>query len=77
MALRTISASDFKARCLRILDDVQAGGEVVISKRGVPVARLVPVGNARTSLRGAWRGMVRVRGDIVAADWTHEFESVR
>lgn len=37
-----ISASEFKAKCLRLLDDVQrTGEELVISKRGRPIARLV------------------------------------
>lgn len=41
--MKTISASEFKAKCLAILDEVAAGGEVVtILKHGKPVARLVP-----------------------------------
>ena len=75
---RSINASEFKARCLRVLDDVQATGtEVVITKRGKPVARLGPIGPARGSLRGAWKGMVRIRGDIVHVDWSSDFEAVR
>jgi prevent-host-death family protein len=75
---KTINASDFKARCLRVLDDVQATRtEVVITKRGKPVARLGPIGLARGSLRGAWKGMCRIHGDIVRVDWSSEFESVR
>ena len=75
---KTINASDFKARCLRVLDDVQAtGSEVVITKRGKPVARLGPIGPARRSLRGAWKGMARIRGDIVHVDWSSDFEVVR
>ena len=41
---REISAGAFKARCLAIMDEVRdQGGEYVITKRGTPVARLVPV----------------------------------
>jgi prevent-host-death family protein len=77
-APRSINASEFKTRCLRVLDDVQATRvEVVITKRGKPVARLAPIGPARTSLRGAWKGMVRIHGDIVQVDWSSEFEAVR
>lgn len=77
-APRSINASEFKAQCLRVLDDVQATrGEVVITKRGKPVARLVPIGLARTSLRGAWKGMARTHGEIVHVDWSAEFEAVR
>jgi len=78
VAIKSINASDFKARCLKILDDVQAnGGEVVITKRGKPVARLAPIGPARRTLRGAWKGMARIRGDIVHVDWSSEFEAAR
>lgn len=75
---KSINASEFKARCLRVLDDVQATGiQVVITKRGKPVAKLSPIGPARKSLRGAWKGMVRIRGDIVQVDWSSDFEAVR
>ena len=73
-----INASDFKAHCLRVLDEVQATrNEVVITKRGKPVARLGPIGQASRSLRGAWKGMVKIRGDIVQVDWSTDFEAVR
>ena len=75
---KRINASDFKARCLRVLDDVhETRSEVVITKRGKPVARLSPIGPARQSLRGAWKGMVRITGDIVQVDWSSDFEAVR
>ncbi len=44
MTHRTITASRFKAECLGLLDDVaNTGQEVTVTKRGRPVARLVPV----------------------------------
>ena len=40
---RTMKATEFKAKCLRLMDEVSnGGGEIVITKRGVPVARLTP-----------------------------------
>lgn len=66
--METIKASDFKARCLAILDRVQATGEpVVITKRGRPVAELAPVRQTgpeypQTQLKGT----VTVLGDVVA-----------
>ena len=62
-----INASDFKARCLSILDRVKASGErVVILKRGQPVAELGPA----TQSLGRYpqlrlKGTVTVVGDIV------------
>jgi prevent-host-death family protein len=48
-----ISASQFKARCLALLDEVASGGgELVVTKRGKPVARVVPA-DERASLRGS------------------------
>jgi prevent-host-death family protein len=43
MRKQTIAASEFKARCLALLDDVAKNGhELVVTKRGKPVARVVP-----------------------------------
>jgi prevent-host-death family protein len=44
MVMQTISASQFKARCLALLDDVAlTGEEIVVTKHGRPVARVVAV----------------------------------
>lgn len=50
---RDIPAGEFKARCLAILDDVaETGEEVVVTKRGKPIARVVPLEPPR-SLKGS------------------------
>lgn len=42
--MRTIPATRFKAECLQLLDDVAASGEtIIVTKRGKPVARLLPL----------------------------------
>jgi prevent-host-death family protein len=58
--MKEISASEFKAKCLAILDDVDNDG-IVITKRGKPVAKLVPV-RPRTSahLIGSLKGQLIV-----------------
>lgn len=44
MARKAVNASKFKAECLGLLDEVaQTGQEIVVTKRGKPVARVVPV----------------------------------
>jgi prevent-host-death family protein len=49
--MRTIAAGEFKAKCLAVMDEVQATGQpVVVTKRGKPVARLTPVGPTRAPL---------------------------
>ena len=62
-----IPAGQFKARCLAIMDELNSrGGEYVITKRGVPVARLLPVRLERRPFLGSMKGTVKVRGDIVS-----------
>ncbi len=65
--MKTINASDFKARCLAILDDVHESGErVVILKRGRPVAVLVcPSDQDRGCAQAELDGTVEVIGDVV------------
>ena len=61
----TIAAGEFKARCLALLDRVAATGEpLVVTKRGRPVARVVP---ARATGQPSLRGSVSVRGDLAAS----------
>ena len=61
--LRT-AAGEFEARCLALLDEVAATGrEILVTKRGKPVARVIPVACApRMSLRGS----VTFHDDLVA-----------
>jgi prevent-host-death family protein len=63
---REIPAGEFKARCLALMDEVQrSGGEYVITKRGVPVARLLPASAERRPLLGSLKGTATTVGDIV------------
>ena len=67
---KTIAASEFKARCLELLDEVARTREpVVVTKRGKPVARLMPL---ETEHALSLEGSVRYGGDIVGPtdpDW--------
>ncbi|MEO7361863.1 MAG: type II toxin-antitoxin system Phd/YefM family antitoxin [Gemmatimonadaceae bacterium] len=59
-ARRFISASEFKARCLELMDEVNATrAELVITKHGAAVARLVPMADGAASAFGFLRGTVR------------------
>ena len=65
--MRTIKASEFKAKCLKIMDEVAASGEpVVITKNGVPITQLIPFKRRPVTLFGALKGSVSIRGDILA-----------
>ena len=72
---RTIPAGEFKNRCLALMDEVnESGTEIVITKRGRPVSRLVPAARPAPDMWGRYRGQIRITGDIVspaipAEDW--------
>jgi prevent-host-death family protein len=62
-----IAAGEFKAKCLHLLDEVQqTRKEIVITKRGRPVARLLPVDEGVPSIFGRMKGSVEILGDLVA-----------
>lgn len=61
--MRTIGAAQFKAQCLALLDEVDAEG-IVITKRGKPVAKLIPIEEDYHSLLGKYKGKITVHGDI-------------
>jgi antitoxin (DNA-binding transcriptional repressor) of toxin-antitoxin stability system len=61
---KTFTATEFKAKCLRILDDLEPQG-IVILKRGRPVAKLMPLSSRRNEeLIGLMKGEIVIKGDI-------------
>ena len=65
--MKTVTVSEFKAKCLPILDEVARTGEpVTILKRGKPVAQLIaPVQWGKGYPQEQIMGTVRIKGDIV------------
>ncbi|HEY5258707.1 MAG TPA: type II toxin-antitoxin system prevent-host-death family antitoxin [Candidatus Baltobacteraceae bacterium] len=64
---REIGATEFKARCLELMDEVERlGAEITITKHRRPVARLVPVHASTGRFCGSLKGMVLGWGDIVS-----------
>ena len=62
-----IAAGEFKATCLGLLDEVQRQHkEIVITKRGKPVAKLVPVNDRPESFIGSMKGTMEIVGDIIS-----------
>ena len=66
--MRKINASEFKAKCLALLDEVAETGEhITILKRGRPVAELVPPVSVGQGLpQESIMGTIEILGDIVA-----------
>ena len=78
---KTIAAGEFKAKCLHLLDEVaQRRTPLVITKRGKPVAKLVPIDEKPVDIYGRMAGTVRILGDIVSPlddlEWNADAENV-
>ena len=73
--MKTMPAGKFKVHCLAVMDEVQFKREaVVITKRGKPVAKLVPVEQEKDDIFGFFKGKgrIEIKGDIVAPAFTPE-----
>ncbi len=65
--IKKIAAGKFKATCLALLDEVQTGGhEVIVTKYGKPVAKLVPVDPKKTDRWKKLKGKGKIKGDIIS-----------
>jgi len=67
IVMQTVKASEFKAKCLALMDEVARTGEpLLITKKGKPVAELRPLAGARRKTPfGADKGLVKIKGDII------------
>jgi prevent-host-death family protein len=65
--MKTMAASEFKARCLQVMEQVRSTrAPVVITKRGKPVAKLMPPDEAPARALGRLAGRIEILGDIVS-----------
>lgn len=62
--METIGAAKFKEQCLALLDRLDADG-LVVTKRGKPVAQVVPYEQHSAALIGSLRDKIEIRGDIL------------
>ncbi|MDR1031967.1 MAG: type II toxin-antitoxin system prevent-host-death family antitoxin [Holosporales bacterium] len=73
----TIQASEFKAKCLKLLDDVRKGDTFLITKRGIPFAKLSAPSVESKRLFGAMQNSFTENDDIqkpINCVWTVEDE---
>jgi prevent-host-death family protein len=78
---RRVAAAEFKANCLRLMDEVaHQRTPIVITKRGKPVARLVPMEGEPIDLFGYMAGTAKICGDIIHPiedlEWTGDAENI-
>jgi prevent-host-death family protein len=65
--MKTMPAGQFKARCLKVMDQVRSTREpVTITKKGRPVAKLVPADGQPDDIFGCLKGEIEIVGDIVS-----------
>jgi prevent-host-death family protein len=63
--MKKIAAGKFKAQCLRVMEQVHATREpVLITKRGKPLAKLVPAEKVTDDFIGSLEGVIKIVGDI-------------
>ncbi len=63
--MKKIGAAEFKAHCLALMEDVRSTREpLIITKRGKPVAKLVPVESKKDNWIGRLDGVIKIVGDI-------------
>lgn len=74
--MKQIKASEFKAKCLKLMDEVAESGEtLVITKNGKPVAELRPAHKRPRTLVGLHKGEIEILGDIISpldVEWEAE-----
>jgi prevent-host-death family protein len=74
--MQQINASKFKEQCLSLLDDLGAEG-IVITKRGKPVAKVIPIGSGCAALIGSMKGKLNIKGNLLSTGvrWNAEGSS--
>jgi prevent-host-death family protein len=74
--MQTIKASEFKAKCLKLMDEVQkTGDEIVITKNGKPISKLVPYRVKVQSLLGLHKDKISsLNNDIYLTGETWEVD---
>jgi prevent-host-death family protein len=78
---KCVAAAGFKTNCLRLMDEVaRERRPIIITKRGKPVAKLVPVEREPLDLFGRMAGSTKICGDIIGpiedAGWTGDDENI-
>jgi prevent-host-death family protein len=69
-----IGLAEFKAKCIELIDDVHGCKRccIIITKRGKPYAKLVPVDSKDERFYGSLKGLATIQGDLtkpVDVEW--------
>jgi antitoxin (DNA-binding transcriptional repressor) of toxin-antitoxin stability system len=69
--MKTVAAAKFKEQCLFLLDHLDPE-EIVVTKRGKPVAKVLPIERPSGNLIGALRHRIQISGDLESTGLTWE-----
>lgn len=68
---KTVAISELKAHCLRLVDEVaRRRREIVITRRGKPIARVVPLESLPDD-----ETLMRLRGTVIGGDRVEDFDT--
>jgi len=68
---KTVAISELKAHCLRLVDDVaRRRRELIVTKRGKPIARIVPLDDSPPD-----DALARLRGTVIGGDHVEDFDT--
>lgn len=72
--MKTVLISEFKAKCIQMLKDVQKSGKpLLVTLRGEPIVRVEPAGKNQKRVLGALKGRMIIKGDIIKSDLDKDF----
>ena len=72
--MKTVLISEFKAKCIQMLKEVQKHGKpLLVTLRGEPIARVEPVAKGKKRQLGALKGRMIIKGDIIKSDFEKDF----
>ena len=72
--MKTVLISEFKARCIKMLKEVQKNGKpLLVTLRGEPIARVEPVAKGKKRQLGALKGRMIIKGDIIKSDFEKDW----
>jgi prevent-host-death family protein len=79
MASQIVTATEFKAKCLSLIDEVaKTGGTITVTKRGQPVATVSPVKRPRyRSSEGILKGKIHIPDEVLMADYSDLYDCIR
>ena len=64
--LNEIPAGEFKAKCLKIMDQIHGShDELIVTKHGKPIVKIVAVGEESRDVFGCMKGTAIIKGDII------------